>query len=47
MDDEEDGGYADEDAAEKAVGEKTPQMPAVEKTVALLGQRFREILGGS
>jgi hypothetical protein len=45
--DGEDGGYADEDAAEKAVGEKTPQMPAVEKTVALLGQRFREILGGS
>ena len=45
--DGEDGGYADEDAAEKAVGERTPQMPAVEKTVALLGQRFREILGGS
>lgn len=40
-------GFAGEDAAEKAVGEKTPQMPSIEKTVELLGQRFREILGGS
>jgi hypothetical protein len=40
-------GFVDEVEAEKAVGEKTPQMPGVERTVALLGQRFREILGGS
>ena len=34
-------------ALEKEVGEKTPQMPSIEKTVELLGQRYREILGGS
>ena len=40
-------GFVGEDEAEKAVGEKTPQMPSIEKTVQLLGQRFREILGGN
>jgi len=45
--DGEEEGFVDKDEAEKAMGEKTLQMPAVEKTVALLGQRFREILGGS
>jgi len=43
----EEAGFVGEDEAEKAVGEKTPQMPSIEKTVELLGQRFREILGGS
>ena len=45
--DGEEAGFVGEDEAEKAVGEKTPQMPSIEKTVKLLGQRFREILGGS
>jgi hypothetical protein len=43
----EETGFAGEAEAEKAVAEKTPQMPSIEKTVQLLGQRFREILGGS
>jgi hypothetical protein len=45
--DGEEAGFAGEAEAEKVVGEKTPQMPGVERTVELLGQRFREILGGS
>lgn len=39
-------GFVNEDQAEKAIDEKTPQMPGIEKTVGLLGDRFREILGG-
>jgi hypothetical protein len=44
--DGEEAGFAGEDEAEKVVGERTPQMPKVERTVELLGERFREILGG-
>lgn len=43
----EEAGFKGEDEKEKEVGEKTPQMPSIGKTVELLGQRFREILGGS
>lgn len=45
--DGEEAGFEGEAEKEKEVGEKTPQMPSVEKTVKLLGQRYREILGGS
>lgn len=45
--DGEEAGFVGEDEVEKVVDEKTPQMPKVEKTVELLGSRFREILGGS
>jgi hypothetical protein len=45
--DGEEAGFVGEDEKEKEVGEKTPQMPSIEKTVELLGQRYREILGGS
>jgi len=45
--DGEEAGFAGEGEKEREVGEKTPQMPSVEKTVELLGQRYREILGGS
>lgn len=40
-------GFVGEDEAEKVVDEKTPNMPSVEKTVGLLGDRFREVLVGS
>jgi len=39
-------GFVSEEQMENAVGEKTPEMPGVQKTVGLLGERFREILGG-
>lgn len=39
-------GFVGEDEAEKVIDEKTPQMPGIERTVELLGERFREILGG-
>ncbi|GAB7335813.1 hypothetical protein MBLNU13_g08089t1 [Cladosporium sp. NU13] len=45
--DGEEAGFVGEGEKEKEVGEKTPQMPSIEKTVELLGQRYREILGGS
>lgn len=42
----EEEGFVSEEQAEKAVDEKTPDMPSVARTVELLGERFREILGG-
>lgn len=45
--DGEESGFVNEDEAEKVVDERTPEMPNIEKTLELLGERFREILIGS
>lgn len=39
-------GFVTEEEAEKAVDERTPDMPVVRRTVELLGERFREVLAG-
>lgn len=39
-------GFVGEEEAERMVDEKTPEMPGVERTVGLLGGKFREVLGG-
>lgn len=39
-------GFVTEEQAEKAVGERTPDVPSVERTVKCLGGKFREVLAG-
>lgn len=44
--DGQEAGFVGEDEAEKVVDEKTPEMPSVQRTVALLGEAFRGVLVG-
>ncbi|KAM0720499.1 hypothetical protein Q7P37_004635 [Cladosporium fusiforme] len=45
--DGQEAGFVNEDDAERVVDEKTPEMPSVDRTVALLGESFREVLAGN
>ena len=45
--DGQEAGFVTEDEAEKAVDERTPEAPPVERTVQLLGKRFREVIAGA